>query len=263
MSAKSQSTRDLLCEAAIRTASRDGLLSMTLDNVAREARVSKGGVMYHFPTKEQLVLAMVEYFGQRLERTILERVAIDPEPHNRWARALIDFTFPPQHTVAPAAEGATQNGKTTSRNGGWKPTPCSPNDSAEALLHPEALDQFFLAMLAAAVTNPGLLEPLRGVGKRLQGRLLSDPHGGLDQLLIWLVMDGLFLWQFVGLIDRNDPLFQRIGEELRRRVAASPAPPAQGDTPPVPARRRAKSPKRTGPRAAGTAGRSDRGGVAR
>lgn len=210
MSAKAQSTRDSLCEAAIRTATRDGLLAMTLDNVAREAGVSKGGVMYHFPTKEYLVRAMIEHFGTRLEESMLRQIADDPEPRGRWARAMLNLVFPdPDGVVPPTGAGNT--------------------------LPPEVLDKFLLATLAAAVNNPGLLEPLRSLARRMQQRFLAESGGGVDQLLVWLTVDGLFLWQFVGLIDRQDPLFQKVGEELRRKLAANLTPPVEAT--PAPKRR--------------------------
>lgn len=90
----SYETREKICEAAIRTASRDGLLAMTLDNVAREAGVSKGGVMYHFPSKEELVRGMLEYFGAKVELMILQRIADDPEPRFRWVRSMLSCLFP-------------------------------------------------------------------------------------------------------------------------------------------------------------------------
>jgi hypothetical protein len=68
------------------------------------------------------------------------------------------------------------------------------------------------------VNNPGIFDPLKQLGTRLRERLLSDPDDGLDQLLIWLTLDGLFLWQFVGLMEPTDPLFQRIGDALRAQT---------------------------------------------
>ena len=48
-------TKDEICDAAIQITVRDGLLTMTLDAVAKEAGISKGGVMYPFPSKDDLV----------------------------------------------------------------------------------------------------------------------------------------------------------------------------------------------------------------
>jgi AcrR family transcriptional regulator len=223
MSAKAQSTRDSLCEAAIRTATRDGLMAMTLDNVAREAGVSKGGVMYHFPTKDDLVRAMIEHFGAKLEESMLRQIADDPEPRGRWARAMLNLVLPdpdpdtdPDAVAPPLTEGN--------------------------VLRPETVDKFLLATLAAAVNNPGLLEPLTSLARRMQQRFLAESGGGVDQLLVWLVVDGLFLWQFVGLIDRDDPLFRRVCEELRRKVAAGIEVPDE----PSPRKRR-PSPKKPRP----------------
>jgi AcrR family transcriptional regulator len=194
------STRDRLCEAAIRTATRDGILAMTLDNVAKEAGVSKGGVMYHFPTKDELVRAMLRYFGQRLETMLLRKVAADPSPNLRWARALLDCVFP---------EPGTSTGDST--------------------LTPEVIDQFLLTTLAAAVNTPGLIEPLREVAQKFQALMLADGEHGMDQLLIWLALDGLFLWQYIGLIERGSPLFEQFRDALRKRLnaLAHPAAPVE------------------------------------
>lgn len=183
-------TRDKICEAAIRTAGRDGLMAMTLDNVAKEAGVSKGGVMYHFSSKDELVRGMLDYFGAQLEQMVLQRIADDPQPRFRWARSMLTCLFPDPHTAATESE----------------------------TLSPEVVDRFMLAALAATVNSPGVIEPLRQVGLRLRQRLMSDPEDGLDQLLIWLAIDGLFLWQFVGLIRRDEPLYAEIGAALRAKV---------------------------------------------
>ena len=228
---KSQATREKLCETAIEIAAREGLAAMTLDNVARHAGVSKGGVTYHFPSKDKLLEAVVEHFGERLERLVLERVANDPHPRHRWARAMLDCTFD-----EPAAESL--NGAKTSRttvasqarsrhpqsanaaSSGANRLGVRPADWPDQMLEPLIIERFFLAVLAAATTQPGVIAPLRAVGHRVRERLLADPRDGFDQLLLWLALDGLLLWQFAGLIDRADPLFAQVGRELRARVDA-------------------------------------------
>lgn len=195
---KSTPSVDRICQAAVRVASRDGLLSMTLDNVAKEAGISKGGVMYHFPTKELLMTAMMKFFGERAERMLMSRIADDPEPRMRWARAMLGCLFPEADISSESS---------------------SPDEANTADLPPEILHQFMLATLAAAANNPGLFAPMRELGQRMRDRLLSDPEDGLDQLLVWLAVDGLFLWQFVGMIEADDPLYQRVGIALRERVS--------------------------------------------
>lgn len=208
-------TIERICQAAIRTATRDGLLAMTLDNVAKEAGVSKGGVMYHFPSKEHLVTKMLSYYSELVERMLMTRIANDPEPHRRWARAMLSCLFsqptPPNQQspgVLPQVAGES-TGETADDSAG----------GAEDDMSPEVFHRFMLAVLAAAVNNPGIFEPLRKLGTRMRDRLLSDPNDGLEQLLIWLAVDGLLLWQYVGMIDPADPVFQKIGIALQERVS--------------------------------------------
>jgi len=53
-------TRERLLDAAAKVVHRDGAQALTLDAVAQEAEVSKGGLLYHFKSKNDLVNAMVE-----------------------------------------------------------------------------------------------------------------------------------------------------------------------------------------------------------
>lgn len=53
------SRRTTLLEAAATVIRRDGATALTLDAVAAEAGVSKGGVLYHFATKRALIDGLV------------------------------------------------------------------------------------------------------------------------------------------------------------------------------------------------------------
>ena len=187
-------TRDKICEAAMQLAIRDGLLAMTLDNVAKQAQISKGGVMYHFPSKDELVRGVLDYFSQQCEAMMMRRVADDPEPRLRWARCMLDCLFPESADAATRAD----DGEMSS----------------------DVLRRFFMAMLAGAVTSPAAMLPLRELATRMRKRFMSDPNDGIEQILVWLAIDGLFLWQFMGLIDSNDPMIAQVGETLRARILA-------------------------------------------
>ena len=54
------STRDTILDAAQRIAAERGAGRITLDEVARESGLSKGGLLYHFASKEALLQAMLE-----------------------------------------------------------------------------------------------------------------------------------------------------------------------------------------------------------
>ena len=187
-------TRDKICEAAMQLAIRDGLLAMTLDNVAKQAGISKGGVMYHFPSKDDLVRGVLDYFSQQCETMLMRRVVDDPEPRLRWARCMLDCLFP----ESAESDTRTDDGEISS----------------------DVLSRFFTAMLAGAVTSPAAMLPLRELAARMRKRFMSDPNDGMEQILVWLAIDGLFLWQFMGLIDSDDPMIAQVGETLRARIRA-------------------------------------------
>ena len=58
----SSDTRARLLDAAVAVVRRDGAQSLTLDAVAAQAGVSKGGLLYHFKSKRDLLDAMVEHW---------------------------------------------------------------------------------------------------------------------------------------------------------------------------------------------------------
>jgi AcrR family transcriptional regulator len=58
--ARRGNTRERLLDAAAVVVRRDGAQALTLDAVAAEAGVSKGGLLYHFKAKRDLLDAMLE-----------------------------------------------------------------------------------------------------------------------------------------------------------------------------------------------------------
>src|SRR3954451_3451287 len=63
-------TRNKLLDAAAAVVKRDGAQALTLDAVAAQASVSKGGLLYHFGTKRELVQAMIERWLGEFQREI-------------------------------------------------------------------------------------------------------------------------------------------------------------------------------------------------
>jgi AcrR family transcriptional regulator len=81
-------TRDRLLDAAARLLMRDPS-KLTLDAVAQEAGTSKGGLLYHFSSKAQLLDAVVD----RWEASFQEQIdaAADDTPGG-WVRAYADVS---------------------------------------------------------------------------------------------------------------------------------------------------------------------------
>ncbi len=74
---RSESTRGAILAAAARIVETSGAGHLTIDAVARQAAVSKGGVLYHFPSKRALLEGMLD----RLLEQIAARTTALREEH--------------------------------------------------------------------------------------------------------------------------------------------------------------------------------------
>jgi AcrR family transcriptional regulator len=94
------SQRDALLDAALellRTGAR-----LSLDSAARAAGLTKPGLMYHFPTKKALVVALVDHLVDAHERTflaLLPRNGTDPTPRER-IDAYLEWSVTHEHDAA-------------------------------------------------------------------------------------------------------------------------------------------------------------------
>ena len=89
-----EATRAKLLQATVQVILQEGAINLTLDAVARESQVSKGGLLHHFPTKAKLLEGLSELaadiWTQRLERELTRESEGTP---GRWCRAYIRATF--------------------------------------------------------------------------------------------------------------------------------------------------------------------------
>ena len=152
--------RDGLLDAAELIVRRDGSASLTLEAVATEAGVSKGGLLYHFPGKESLVAAMVERMLASFEAAQDEAMAADPVVRGRWTRAWL------RATVSP--EGASEQ------------------------------DHVASGLLAALATDPSLADPLRERYTAWRRRASDDGIRAEDAMIVALAADGLWMADLLG-----------------------------------------------------------------
>jgi AcrR family transcriptional regulator len=178
MGTERRNTRTRLLEAAERVVARDGVARLTLDAVAGEAGVSKGGLLYHFPNKDALISAMVLRWADGFERDIGERLeAEEAGAVGSWARTYAGATFEP---------GEAQ----------------------------EREPRELVALLAAIATDPALLEPLRRRCEAWQARAEDD---GLDPALatlLRLAADGLWFADLFGLAPPAGELRRQVLREI-------------------------------------------------
>ena len=58
---KSEQTRARIRVAAAKVIERDGAGHLTLEKVAAEADLSKGGLLYHYPSKDALLQGLLDH----------------------------------------------------------------------------------------------------------------------------------------------------------------------------------------------------------
>jgi AcrR family transcriptional regulator len=88
------SRRDEILQAASRLVYNQGVAHLTLEGVAQEAAISKGGLLYHFPNKEALITGMLDQYLAAFEARIEQILAKEAEDSpGRWLRAYVQATF--------------------------------------------------------------------------------------------------------------------------------------------------------------------------
>ena len=175
------SSRERILAATVQVALRDGVSAMTLDAVAREAGVSKGGLLYHFASKDELIAAMLEHHAARIQKTVEARMAADPNP---------------QRAVVP------RSGANDPRLRGGRP-----GDAGDAPVHDRDARRVGDQSAACSTRFASGLKAVRE-------QLLEEGPNGMRQVALWPAVFGLMLWRHLGVLADDDPVRQSIVEEL-------------------------------------------------
>lgn len=101
---RTAATRRQILEATITCLQRDGYGAVTNNLVAEEAGVSRGAMMHHFPTRQDLLVATVGHAYGKLRDFRLAHLAKLPTGLPRY-RALIDLAW----TTGMMPEGRARN----------------------------------------------------------------------------------------------------------------------------------------------------------
>lgn len=183
MARKSDLTKDRLLEAAARVATRAGYGGLTLEAVAAEAGTSKGGLLYHFASKELLVAAMVDRMSNQFEQARAAIMAADPTRPGCWTRSFVQAS-------------------------------CAETEEDTELAS---------CLIAAVALNPDLLNPLRERYATWLSALEADGIATTDAHIVRLAVDGLWLCSLLGLGVPNAARQQDIRARLLELAAAPPA----------------------------------------
>jgi AcrR family transcriptional regulator len=99
-------TRRALLDAAARSVVVHGA-GVSLDVVAREAGVSKGGLMHHFRSKDELMAALADDLFDQFDRAVQDRLERGDSAPGRLLRAYVRATFDELERGQDAVEPTT------------------------------------------------------------------------------------------------------------------------------------------------------------
>ena len=177
--------RDKMLDAAEVVIERQGIANVTLEAVAAEAGMSKGGLLHHFPNKDHLVEALVTRCAENWRTYYMDAYAKTPEGPGRMARALVE------HCLSDVQA--------------WTPQ----------------LRRSSASIFAALAHKPALIQPMREVYADLHRRVAEDglPPGVGEAVVA--ATDGLWLDWVCGLVPVNQHLLDRVRPALEGMLAGA------------------------------------------
>lgn len=174
MGRHAQSARENIIDAAEDVAIEIGARHLTLDAVAKQAGVSKGGVLYHFPSKEALLHAMLD---RRFAMSEKERLARQEGVLTEPGSALTAYVL-------------------------------------SSLERDERKRKLGVSLLAAAAHDPQLLLPYREEYRRLLDEFVREGLSLRRVATIMLAVDGLRSAELLLVAPYTDEERNEIVEEI-------------------------------------------------
>lgn len=179
MARKKEIDRERILDAADAVILESGGKQFTLDAVAERAGISKGGLVYSFPTKDELVAAALERELTRFSDAALKRAGADCHDPERRLLAHVE----------------------------------------EALQEDDSLARQASFLMVALVHAPSMTGPARRFYRDLFSLFDAQTERGRDVRQAMLAVEGLFLLRGLGFVDIGDEEWRSVLEHAAATVA--------------------------------------------
>ena len=146
-----ETVRSRLLRAAEELAHENGAGNISLDAVAARAGVSKGGLLYHFPSKAKLLEALVERYIAQFEVALAARIGNEQTKEGNVGAAVLEMFVEERSYGRPPPSG----------------------------------------VLAALAENPDLIEPVRKQHVDLLERIRMSAGDKTDATIAYLALQGI------------------------------------------------------------------------
>jgi len=175
MPAKRLGTKRKILEAAAEIAREAGPGNLALDAVAAKAGVSKGGLLYHFPSKNKLLEAVVEVFLRSFEEMLFERQRAKQNRPDSLLEAYLDLFVEDHDRKRPPPSG----------------------------------------LLAALAENPDFFAPVRCSERQFLDRVRDNASDPAMALIVFLAIQGMRNMNLLNLDVMTDEEFQEAVAKLK------------------------------------------------
>lgn len=173
--------RTRILDAAEAIVRAQGVGALTLEAAARDAKVSKGGLLYHFASKEALLDALLKRLAAFIAEDFEQGIAEQPEGPGRVARAMLTWSLGLPEQVSN-----------------------------------ERCDRAAAVFLAAFHHDPALLDPVREQFARMREAVAADGLPPGHGMAIMAAGDGLFMARIFGMYRLSEQERAEVDAALRR-----------------------------------------------
>lgn len=181
MSGRRSKTRQKILEAAAEISREFGPGNLSLDAVAAKAGVSKGGLLYHFPSKTALLKAVVETFVASFDEELARRQETKPGRTDAMLEAYLELFVEDHDCRRPPPSG----------------------------------------LLAALSQDPDFLAPVRRHNRALLDRMRQTASDPAMALVVYLAIQGMRGMNLLGLDVMSDEEFTEAVGKLKAIVAGA------------------------------------------
>ncbi|WP_240936742.1 TetR/AcrR family transcriptional regulator [Bacillus thuringiensis] len=142
-----------------------GMEKLTLEAIAKQAGISKGGLLYHFPNKDAIIKGMIDEYSSAFLVSVRDKVSNSSEAIGKWHHAYLESAI---------------------------------NDTGVS-------NELVSAYIATLFTNPLLLSKFQSDCQELYEEIEKDETEPIKAAIIRLAVDGLCYSEIfkVGKIDEG------------------------------------------------------------
>lgn len=180
MTTKRAVTRRKILAAATEIAQEAGPGKLSLDAVAARAGVSKGGLLYHFPSKTRLLQAVVENFIASFNEALMERKEAKAGRAGALLETYLEMFIEDHERRQPPPSG----------------------------------------LLAALAQDPDFLAPVRRHNRALLDRICETSDDTAMALVVYLAIQGVRAMNLLDLDILTDAEFSEAAAKLKDIIAA-------------------------------------------